>query len=105
MKMMVVLDVTGNIALYSGPTLASKVHIPNNLFVKNLSYKMAAPVISIGSGTYGSNPNTNTPNLTFPRRSSLLPTALQKPANDSPFDEELHLLSPVPPLQSTSNKG
>lgn len=106
MKMMAILDTNGYIALYSGSVLASKVHIPNNSFMKNLSYyKMPPPTTEPSSNLYPNNQNINSPNVTFPRRSSLLPTALQKPANDNAFDDELHLLSPVQPLHSSFNKG
>lgn len=97
--MMAILDINGNIALYTGPVLATKVHIPNHTFIRHLSEKLPAPRNSIG------NQNTKSPFHTFPRRSSLLPTALQKPSNDNTLDDELHLLSPVPPLQSSFNKG
>lgn len=104
MKMMAVLDSNGYIALYSGSVLASKVHVPHNGFLKNLSYhKMPPPTSATSNNLYTNNQNINSPSVTFPRRSSLLPTALQKPVNT--FDDELHMLSPVQPLQSSVIKG
>ncbi|XP_037936242.1 anaphase-promoting complex subunit 1 [Teleopsis dalmanni] len=85
MKMIAVLDPSGSLILYTGGILVSKVHV--------------GPVIMPPTGTILTS-FIKSPNLSFPRRSSLLPT-VQKPG-DSTFDDELHFLSPVHPLQPTA---
>lgn len=107
--MMAILEINGNIALYSGSEKISTVHIPNHTISRPLSEKMSAPENTIGAAaaTRNSlgNQKTKSPFLPFPRRSSLLPTALQKSSfNDNTFDDELHMLSPVPTLQSSANR-
>ncbi|XP_067639434.1 anaphase-promoting complex subunit 1 isoform X2 [Eurosta solidaginis] len=100
LRMIAVLDPSGSLILYTGAVLVSKVHV-------------AAAITSSSAGGGGSGDNVTptpsststgtstlagkSPNTSFPRRSSLLPT-IQKPT-DTTFDEELHLLSPVHPLQ------
>uniref|UniRef100_A0A1I8M2U1 Uncharacterized protein n=1 Tax=Musca domestica TaxID=7370 RepID=A0A1I8M2U1_MUSDO len=92
MNMLAVLDTSGTLILYTGTVLVSKVHIPNTLSGNTPSSKMPTSVQNITPSMQNKSPNTS-----FPRRSSLLPSA-QKPS-DSTFEEELHLLSPVHPLQ------
>lgn len=75
MSLIVGLDHCGALVLYSGPVFVGKVHISGVLF--NL-----ATVESFNNSGQ------------FPKRSSLLPTASQ----ESEFDEDLHLLSPVTPV-------
>ncbi|XP_055843307.1 anaphase-promoting complex subunit 1 [Episyrphus balteatus] len=77
MKMIAILDPSGTLTLYTGTVFVSKVHV----------------VAVIPSSLPQSKPSCSP----FPRRSSLLPTASQK--SDSNFEEELHMLSPVHPLQ------
>lgn len=86
MNMIAVLDPSGTLILYTGGVLVSKVHIPNTITGNTPSSKIPTTT----------NQNKS-PNTSFPRRSSLLPTA-QKPG-DATFEDELHLLSPVHPLQ------
>lgn len=73
------LEPCGNLAVYSGPHMISKVHIGGILSSRQ-------PVVQ----TIIQN------NLSLPRRSSLLPTVQH---TNSSFDDELHLLSPVYPVQ------
>lgn len=80
MKMIAVLDPSGTLIMYTGPNLLSKIHISGNI---------PLPVNK-----------RLTLNSPFPRRSSLLPSA--KPAESS-FNEALHALSPVHPLQPSSS--
>ncbi|CRK87591.1 CLUMA_CG001388, isoform A [Clunio marinus] len=78
MNMIAVLLPCGTLMLYSGPLAVGKVHV---------------------SGIVTNVPMTtsfNTPG--FPKRSSLLPNVTSGSA-DSQFDQEIHLLSPVQPLQ------
>lgn len=77
MKMVAILDPSGTLILYTGTVFVSKVHV----------------VAVIPSSVPQNKPSCSP----FPRRSSLLPTAPQK--SDSNFEEELHMLSPVHPLQ------
>ncbi|XP_053948485.1 anaphase-promoting complex subunit 1 isoform X1 [Anastrepha ludens] len=94
LRMIAVLDPSGSLILYTGAVLVSKVHV---------AAAMGSTSVSVGAGNVTPTPATtktlaaNSPNSPFPRRSSLLPT-IQKPT-DTTFDEELHLLSPVHPLQ------
>lgn len=75
MNMLAVLAPCGTLVLYSGATMIGKVHV---------------------GGVLSSFANlTNSFSSSFPRRSSLLPSIL----TDAMFDEELHTLSPVHPLQ------
>ena len=83
MNMIMVLAPCGTLMLYSGPSLVGKVHVAGILS----SFVTSSAI----SNTFGSS---------FPRRSSLLPTVTNQ--SESNFDEELHMLSPVPPLQSSS---
>lgn len=75
--MIAVLAPCGTLTLYTGPNIIGKVHI--------------AGVLS----NIPSHLNTTTFGPSFPRRSSLLPTA----QTEAKFEDELHLLSPVHPLQ------
>ncbi|XP_058442829.1 anaphase-promoting complex subunit 1 isoform X2 [Malaya genurostris] len=86
LNMIVILAPCGTLMLYTGPVQVGKVHVAGILssFVTS----------SALSNSFGSLQG-------FPRRSSLLPSAV--PQVESRFDEELHMLSPVQPLQSTSN--
>lgn len=89
MNMIAVLDPSGSLILYTGNVLVSKVHIPNTLPGNTPVSKVT---ISVTSAQQNLSPNTS-----FPRRSSLLPSS-SKPG-DTTFEDELHLLSPVHPLQ------
>lgn len=75
MKMIAVMDPGGTLVLYTGPHLIGKVHVGGVLSsVGNLRQSFGA---------------------SYPRRSSLLPTINA----DTKFEDELHTLSPVHPLQ------
>lgn len=75
MNMLAVLAPCGTIILYTGTTMIGKVHVGGVLTsFANLSTSFSS---------------------SFPRRSSLLPTII----SEAMFDEELHTLSPVHPLQ------
>lgn len=63
--------------LYSGPNVIGKVHIGGVL---------SSMPSHVNATAFGSS---------FPRRSSLLPTV----QNEAKFEDEVHLLSPVHPLQ------
>lgn len=78
-----VLQPCGSLAVYSGPHLISKVHIGGVLANRQ---PIPASVVQANSS--------------FPRRSSLLPTVQNV---DTSFDEELHMLSPVYPVQPNFN--
>ncbi|XP_055551724.1 anaphase-promoting complex subunit 1 [Wyeomyia smithii] len=87
LNLMAVLAPCGTLMLYTGPVQVGKVHVAGILssFVTS-----SALSTSFSSGSQS-----------FPRRSSLLPSALVTQA-ESRFDEELHMLSPVQPLPMTS---
>lgn len=74
--MIAILAPCGTLLLYTGPQLIGKVHVGGML--SNM------PVVNVA--VFGP---------TFPRRSSLLPTV----QHEAKFEDELHLLSPVHPLQ------
>lgn len=75
MNMLAVLAPCGTLVLYSGVTMIGKVHVGGVLSsFANLSNSFSS---------------------SFPRRSSLLPSII----SEALFDEELHTLSPVHPLQ------
>ncbi|XP_058812243.1 anaphase-promoting complex subunit 1 [Topomyia yanbarensis] len=86
LNMIAVLAPCGTLMLYTGPVQVGKVHVAGILssFVTS----------SALSNSFGSSQG-------FPRRSSLLPSAVAQA--ESRFDEELHMLSPVQPLQPASN--
>ncbi|XP_004520043.1 anaphase-promoting complex subunit 1 [Ceratitis capitata] len=91
LRMIAVLDPSGSLILYTGAVMVSKVHVAAAM--GSTSVCVVTPTPNATTSTLaGKSPNTS-----FPRRSSLLPT-IQKPT-DTTFDEELHLLSPVHPLQ------
>lgn len=77
--MMAILAPCGTLVLYTGHTLVAKVHIGGVLS----KIQPPAPI----NPTFASS---------FPRRSSLLPSV----QTEASFEDELHLLSPVHPLQS-----
>lgn len=81
MNIIVILDLFGTIVLYSGINIIGKVHLGGILSSLTTSSSLSNSFVS-----------------SFPRRSSLLPTIPLTP--DNRFDDELHLLSPVQPLQS-----
>ena len=83
MKMLAVLAPCGTLFLYTGSSIIGKVHVGGVLssFVNTTN---------LGS-SFGS---------AYPRRSSLLPTI----NNEAKFEEDLHMLSPVHPLQSTPTR-
>lgn len=76
--MIAVLAPCGALILYTGPNMIGKVHIAGVL--SNIPLHLNAT--SFGPSS-------------FPRRSSLLPTV----QTEAKFEDELHLLSPVHPLQ------
>lgn len=80
MKLLIVLAPCGSLLIYSGPNMIAKVHVGGIL-----STRQPTPVNLLPTAT-----------LTIPRRSSLLPTVQ---SNESTFDDDMHLLSPVYPLQ------
>lgn len=88
LNMIAILAPCGTLILYTGPVQVGKVHVAGILssFVTSTAL----------STSFGCNSQT------LPRRSSLLPSALATQA-ESHFDEELHMLSPVQPLPTTSN--
>ncbi|XP_053692901.1 anaphase-promoting complex subunit 1 [Sabethes cyaneus] len=88
LNMIAVLAPCGTLMLYTGPIQVGKVHVAGILssFVTS-----SALSTSFGSGSQ-----------TLPRRSSLLPSVLVAQA-ESRFDEELHMLSPVQPLPTSSS--
>ncbi|XP_054087608.1 anaphase-promoting complex subunit 1 [Zeugodacus cucurbitae] len=93
LRMIAVLDPSGSLILYTGAVLVSKVHVAAAMGSTSVCAGNLTPTANATASTLaGKSPNTS-----FPRRSSLLPT-IQKPA-DTTFEEELHLLSPVHPLQ------
>lgn len=75
MNLIVALDQCGTLVLYTGTHFVGKVHIGGVL--SNL-----ATLENFNSSGQ------------FPKRSSLLPTASQ----ETEFDEDLHMLSPVTPV-------
>lgn len=77
MSLIVGLDQSGTVVLYSGSVFVGKVHIGGVLS------NLATPETFNNSGQ-------------FPKRSSLLPTASQ----ETEFEDDLHLLSPVTPVLS-----
>lgn len=79
MKMLAVLAPCGTIVLYTGSVVIGKVHVGGIL----------STMINLGNSFVS----------TFPRRSSLLPTS----HTDEIFEDELHLLSPVHPLQAQTS--
>ncbi|XP_036221809.2 anaphase-promoting complex subunit 1 isoform X2 [Bactrocera oleae] len=93
LRMIAVLDPSGSLILYTGAVLVSKVHVAAAMGSTSVCTGNVTPTTNATASTLaGKSPNTS-----FPRRSSLLPT-IQKPT-DTTFEEELHLLSPVHPLQ------
>lgn len=78
--MIAVLAHCGSLILYSGSILIGKVDI------SGITLNRQPQPIQL-------------PQTSFPRRSSLLPTI----STESSFDDEVHLLSPVYPLQSQYN--
>lgn len=84
MNMIVVLAPCGTVMIYSGSTMVGKLHVGGILSSLTTSSSLGNSFIS-----------------SFPRRSSLLPTV--SITLESRFDEELHLLSPVHPLQPNLN--
>ncbi|XP_017115012.1 anaphase-promoting complex subunit 1 [Drosophila elegans] len=107
LHMIAVLDPGGSLILYTGTVLISKVHITpllaptaslaTPLFTPTaaaaatppppVSAQSKAPVSVAGCGSSSS--------FVEVRRSSLLPT--KAPGDLAAFDEELHMLSPIPP--------
>lgn len=80
MNMIAALLPCGTLMLYSGPQPVGKVHVG---ILTNITV-----------------PTTfNTPG--FPKRSSLLPSAIPS-SGDMKFDDEIHMLSPVQPLHSNN---
>ena len=78
MNLIAILTPCGTLMLYSGPLAVGKVHVGG--------------ILATLSTTPTFNSSFSSP---FPRRSSLLPTSVM----DNKFEEDLHMLSPVQPLQ------
>lgn len=74
--MIAVIAPCGTLLLYTGPSIIGKVHVGGVL-----------------SGLANLGPSFG---ASYPRRSSLLPAS----NSDARFEEDLHTLSPVHPLQS-----
>lgn len=83
MNMVAVLMPCGTLMLYSGPLAVGKVHVGGVLTSLPLPTSFTTPA--------------------FPKRSSLLPN-IRTSAGDMNFDEEIHMLSPVQPLQTSSSQ-
>lgn len=84
--MIAVLAPCGTLILYSGPYAIGKVHVGGILSTMTTNINLGTP---FGFGSY-------------PRRSSLLPSS----QSDANFDDEVHMLSPVHPLQpAITTKG
>lgn len=83
--MIAVLAPCGNVMLYSGPYFTGKIHIGGILSGLTTPSNISSSFSS------------------FPRRSSLLPMSLH--SSDSKFDDELHMLSPVLPLQPMTSQS
>uniref|UniRef100_A0A1A9WDA7 Uncharacterized protein n=1 Tax=Glossina brevipalpis TaxID=37001 RepID=A0A1A9WDA7_9MUSC len=99
MNMMAILDPSGSLLLYTGLILVTRVHIPNSALSNTRT-----PTAIISTATISPNIMDKSPNISFPRRSSLLPST-QK-SLDNTLEEELHMLSPVQPLPvQFSNKS
>lgn len=87
LKMLAVIDESGNIILYSGICIIGKVHIGGVL-------------AGLVSSPYNKSSVFHSP---FPRRSSLLPSRMtETPVFD---DSALHMLSPVPHSSSADNRN
>ncbi|XP_030380933.1 anaphase-promoting complex subunit 1 [Scaptodrosophila lebanonensis] len=101
MHMIVVLDPGGNLILYTGTVLISKVHItpllsttvPSSLIATNIPLlnQLATPTPPTIKGSM-----SGSPSFVEVRRSSLLPTK-SATAELNSFDDELHMLSPIQP--------
>lgn len=90
LKMIVLLELNGNLTIYSGTSYVGKLHIPNistNTFGNS-------KVLSIFYGQELLSP--------YPRRSSLI-SPCKFPTPDVKFDEGVHLLSPVGGTSTNSN--
>lgn len=106
MHLMAVLDLGGTLLLYSGCSLIGKVHV-GGVLSSNTAAMSAAATVAGGGGGCGVGGNGSGPcggsgfgTPVFPRRSSLLPTIKA----DIQFDDELHSLSPVQPLQHAAGR-
>lgn len=84
LNMIAVLGTCGTLMLYSGHSLIGKVHIGGILS-------------SLATSSNLSNNSSFSGGSALPRRSSLLPSVTVTP--DQRFESELHMLSPVHPLQ------
>ena len=82
MNMIAVLMPCGTLMLYSGPLAVGKVHVGGILASLSIPTTFTTPG--------------------FPKRSSLLPN-VNPSAGDMKFDDEIHMLSPVQPLQSSTS--
>lgn len=86
-KLMVILGPCGTLMIYTGPHMIAKVHVGGIL-----SSRQPHPILIPAN------------NSSFPRRSSLLSTVQQCVETSlTSFDDELHLLSPVYPLQTAQH--
>uniref|UniRef100_A0A182SC69 Uncharacterized protein n=1 Tax=Anopheles maculatus TaxID=74869 RepID=A0A182SC69_9DIPT len=101
-NMIVVLEPTGRLVLYSGPIAVGKLHVTglqSDCFRTNpLGGPGAQPPVKQPSFVPARTTTmASTPSLleSFPRRSTLLPNVSSA---DGKFDDELHLLSPVRPI-------
>lgn len=79
LNMIAALLPCGTLMLYSGPLTVGKVHVGGILTSLSIPTILATP--------------------TFPKRSSLLPNKAT-PSGDVKFSDEIHMLSPVEPLQA-----
>uniref|UniRef100_A0A182PT72 Uncharacterized protein n=1 Tax=Anopheles epiroticus TaxID=199890 RepID=A0A182PT72_9DIPT len=101
-NLIVLLDPTGRLILYSGCIAVGKLHVtglPGGCFRATVPSKHFLPSAQRPQqgGTTGA--TSSTPGEAFPRRSTLLPNV---PLADGKFEEELHQLSPVRPVTLTA---
>ncbi|XP_035908102.1 anaphase-promoting complex subunit 1 [Anopheles stephensi] len=112
-NMIVVLEPTGRLVLYSGPIAVGKLHVTglqSDCFRTNpVTGTGGQPTVKLPSFVpTRTNTTASTTQSTcsmvegFPRRSTLLPNVS---GADGKFDEELHLLSPVRPISLSGPSG
>uniref|UniRef100_A0A182MRE7 Uncharacterized protein n=1 Tax=Anopheles culicifacies TaxID=139723 RepID=A0A182MRE7_9DIPT len=95
-NMIVVLEPSGRLVLYSGPIAVGKLHVTGfqsecfRTHTVGSGQPSSAPIIPVRA-----NQVANASQEGFPRRSTLLPNVS---IADGKFEEELHLLSPVRPV-------
>uniref|UniRef100_A0A182KCH8 Uncharacterized protein n=1 Tax=Anopheles christyi TaxID=43041 RepID=A0A182KCH8_9DIPT len=114
-NLIVLLDPTGRLVLYSGCIAVGKLHVTglqNSCFRANVVSSSSVPgkgkhfipprPNQTGSTTVQSNMSGASMQEGFPRRSTLLPNVTLA---DGKFEEELHLLSPVRPITLTGGSS